>query len=136
MAKQKTMAGLLEDIAKIVQRYVRLKASEDGYCQCVTCGKVDDWKNMDGGHFISRKYTIHKILEENIHPQCKRCNRFSELAHDDYAIFMIDMYGEEFVRELIETKHTPKKYLRAELLELKKEWQQRYKDLAKEKGYG
>lgn len=134
MPKQKTISSLLEDVAKIVQRYARLKASVDGHCQCVTCGKVDHWKNMDGGHFISRKYTIHKLKEENIHPQCKRCNRFSELIHDDYTLFMIDTYGEEFVRELIEKKRTIKKYTRTELLELKKEWQDKYNKLAEEKG--
>jgi hypothetical protein len=77
MAKRKkaTVAQEVEKAAKLLQRYVRLKASDDnGYCQCVTCGKVDHYKAMQGGHFYSRRHTVFKLFEENIHPQCPACN--------------------------------------------------------------
>lgn len=93
-------------------------ASDDGLCKCVTCGRVSHWKEMDGGHFISRVYSFHLLREENIHPQCKRCNRFFTFIHDDYRAYMVDMYGEPFVCWLSDTKHQIVKWNRAELMEI------------------
>lgn len=116
MAKVKSLGKVVDEAATLLQRLVRMKAADDnGYCQCVTCGKVDHWKSMDGGHYISRTYTQHKLLEENVHPQCKGCNRFGHRCHDDYSLYMTEMYGAEFVKELTETKRTTKKYSRPEL---------------------
>ena len=70
--KTKTIAGLVEDAATILQRIVRMKAAdENGYCQCVTCGKVGHWKEMDGGHYISRTYTQHKLLKKTSTPSVR-----------------------------------------------------------------
>ena len=71
---------------------------------------------MDGGHFISRTYSYHVLREENVHPQCKRCNRFFTGCHDDYRRYMVDMYGEEFVEWLTDTKHNVVKWNRADLM--------------------
>lgn len=132
--KTKTLARVLDDTAVLMQKYVRLKdfSFNGGFCKCVTCGKTGHWKEFDGGHFISRTYTIHKILEENIHPQCKGCNRFAHKCHDDYSMFMIDTYGEEFVRNLIDTKRTVMKYDRQELLETQKELKGKIKEFENE----
>ena len=50
MRKRKTIAALVNDAASILQRVVRLKAANDGYCQCITCGAIHPWDKMDGGH--------------------------------------------------------------------------------------
>lgn len=121
-----TIAKYKEKVAKLLQRLVRMKyADDDGYCTCVTCGKVDHWKSMDGGHFISRKYNATVLVEKNIHPQCKGCNRYMSGRYDDYALFMIDTYGEEFVRELNQSKYQVKKFTRFELEELESELKDR-----------
>ena len=132
--KTKTLAKVLDDTAVLMQKYVRLKdfVSNGGYCKCITCGKTGHWKEFDGGHFISRTYTIHKILEKNIHPQCKGCNRFGHKCHDDYSMYMIDTYGEDFVRELIDTKRISIKRDRQELLATQKDLKQKIKDLENE----
>ena len=134
LKKTKTLAKVLDDTAVLMQKYVRLKdfSFNGGFCKCVTCGKTGHWKEFDGGHFISRTYTIHKILEENIHPQCKGCNRFAHKCHDDYSMFMIDTYGDEFVRNLIDTKRTVMKYDRQELLETQKELKGKIKEFEDE----
>jgi len=91
---------------------------KSAYIQCVTCGKIDHWKAMQGGHFISRTWTATKILEENIHPQCISCNGFrAERIADDYFRFMVNTYGYDFVEEMIDAKRQPIKRSRAELME-------------------
>jgi len=131
MAKTKTLAKVLDDTAVLMQKYVRLKdfAFNGGYCKCVTCGKTGHWKEFDGGHWISRTYTKHKIAESNIHPQCKGCNRFSHKIHEEYTMFMIDYYGKDFVDEMIATKREVMKYDRQELLDIQKDLKQKIKEL-------
>jgi len=119
--KLKTLPKLTEECAVLLQRIVRMKQAvhlKSAYIQCVTCGKVDHWKSMHGGHFISRTWTATKILEENIHPQCPGCNTFKpERVADDYFKFMVDTYGYEFVEELILKKRIPIKRPRAVLMD-------------------
>lgn len=116
--KRKTIAKLVDECAVILQKIVKIKAAdENGMVKCVTCGKIDHWKEMDGGHWIPRTYTIHKITEENIHPQCRRCNRFRSGEGSAYTLFMIDTYGREFVDEMERTKRDIKKWTRPEIEE-------------------
>ena len=83
-------------------QYIRRKSADHtGYVQCVTCEESHHWKEMDAGHFISkaRGSSIY-FVEENIHPQCQRCNRFLEGNKHLYTLYMIDMYGRDKVEEL------------------------------------
>ena len=116
--KKKTIARLVDDGAVILQRIVRIKgADENGYCTCVSCGAKKHYKEMHGGHFIPRTSTIHKLLEENIHPQCPGCNTFNqEKAKIAYTLFMIDTYGREFVDDLEKSKRDIRKYTRTEIM--------------------
>jgi hypothetical protein len=72
---------------------------------------------MQGGHFISRVKTRHKLLEENIHPQCKACNGPRRGNMVAYTLFMVDTYGREFVDELEATQNDTMKWMRAEILD-------------------
>ena len=106
MPKTKTLRKKVDELAVQMQKYVRLKEAVEngGYCTCVSCGVVKHWKEMDGGHYVSRNHQATKVMEENIHPQCKGCNLRSgkgdTLINLDYRKWMIDFYGEAFVIEL------------------------------------
>ena len=102
--KKSTVSQEVEKAAKLLQRYVRLKASDDdGYCQCVTCGKIDHYTAMQGGHFYSRRHTVFKLFEENIHVQCPACNQWgmkTTKIQEAYRIYMEDMYGARRIRAM------------------------------------
>lgn len=125
MPKPKTSAKLLDECAVHLQKIVRMKAAlhkGSQLIECITCGNTHHWKEMHGAHFIPRGKAIHKIREENIHPSCVSCNTFrAEAAKVPYTFYMIDMYGEEFVRELEATKNNVCKRSKAELMETKAE---------------
>ena len=135
MAKRKkaTVAQEVEKAAKLLQRYVRLKASDDnGYCQCVTCGKVDHYKAMQGGHFYSRRHTVFKLFEENISPQCAVCNLYgmkTTKIQEAYRIYMEDMYGARRVRAMqkLSWRASPK-FNRVEVIEFQRELKEKIKD--------
>jgi len=127
--KPQTTAKLKNKAAELLQRLVRMKAAdENGLCKCVSCGRVDSWRSMDGGHFIGRTHTFHLLREENVHPQCKRCNRFFSGCHDDYRRYMVDMYGEDFVEWLSYTKRNLVKYSQADLMEIIEDLKRRIKE--------
>ena len=134
MAKRKktTVAQEVEKAAKLLQRYVRLKGSdENGYCQCVSCGKVDHYKAMDGGHYYSRRHTRLKCFEENCHIQCKRCNMLMSdpQVHDAYRDYMIEMYGERRLKAMKKLTYLPpKKYNRDEVIQFQKELKEKIKE--------
>lgn len=135
MAKRKkaTVAQEVEKAAKLLQRYVRLKASDDnGYCQCVTCGKVDHYKAMQGGHFYSRRHTIFKLFEENIHPQCPACNVYgmkTTRTQEAYRIYMEDMYGARRIRAMqrLAWRASPK-FNRVEVIEFQRGLKEKIKE--------
>lgn len=135
MAKRKkaTVAQEVEKAAKLLQRYVRLKASDDnGYCQCVTCGKVDHYKAMQGGHFYSRRHTVFKLIEENIHPQCPACNVYgmkTTRTQEAYRIYMEDMYGARRVRAMqkLSWRASPR-FNRVEVIEFQRELKKKIKE--------
>lgn len=112
-----------------MQKYIRLKAADkDGYVSCVTCGVRKHWKEMQGGHFIGRKWTATKLLEENINPQCPCCNGPLRGNMIQYTLYMQDTYGREFVEELETLKHQTKKYTRAEIEEHKQELMEKIRE--------
>ena len=111
-----------------LQKLVRLKAADDnGYCQCVTCGAHRKWdKSMDGGHYIPKGSSSYWALqEENVHPQCKGCNGFGMRNGDAaqrYTLYMIDMYGRDFVDNMHDKKRQLRKYYAADYREMIKDW--------------
>ena len=131
--KAKTIAKLVDDAAVLLQKLVRLKAANgNGYANCVTCGESWHWKELQGGHFISRRYTATKLLEENIHPQCRGCNGFKSkdgIVTVQYTNYMTDLYGREFVEELLVMKNITKKYTREEIVEISRGFKEQIKDI-------
>ena len=118
--KPKTLAQLSQDAAKLMQPIVRIKASihadEGGYINCVSCGKNDHWSNMQGGHFISRTSTKWRYDERNIHPQCPSCNLYKSGNLIPYTLYMEEMYGTDFVTEMIRSRSKPTKMVRDNIM--------------------
>ena len=134
--KRKSNAKILDECAVLMQKIVRMKAAihaKSAYIHCVTCGKQDHWKSMQGGHWISRTWTVHKVCEENIHPQCVSCNKYRpERVADDYTMFMVDMYGIDWVEDMVRAKHEICKRSRQEITDLKDEVKARAKAMESE----
>lgn len=85
---------------KWFSRYIRLKYSNNGACQCVTCGKWKEVKYIQNGHYISRGVKALRYSEYNSHPQCKQCNLYREGRKDVYARFIVQKYGQKIKDDL------------------------------------
>jgi len=130
--KRKTIAQEVDKAAVLLQKLVRMKAADDyGYAQCVSCGRVDHWKGMDGGHYYSRRHTRLKLFTENLHIQCKRCNMLmgDPQVHDAYRDYMIDMYGQRRLRAMKKLTYLPpKKFDRDEVIAFQQDIKRQIKE--------
>ena len=132
MIKKAYTPKLKEDCARLLQKLVRLKAADkNGFCECVTCGIRKHWKEMQGGHFIERG-KAHKVLEENIHPQCPYCNQHGMKRASvvlAYRSFMVDSYGEDFVKAMERSANDVVKRSRPDIEDQIKEIKRRNSEL-------
>ena len=86
---------------------------------CISCGKADEWKNTDAGHYVPKTAGLSLYFDEqNVHSQCTGCNRFRHGNLSQYALALKSRYGEGILEEL-EKKRT----------QIKKTTVQEYKDL-------
>ncbi len=117
--KSRTINQLRDEAARLFQKLRRMQeANTEGMCRCVTCGKIDHYKNMHGGHFIPRSRQASLLKDWNVWPQCPGCNTYHMLhgtAAYEYVFFMIEQYGQDFVRHQLDNQHQKHKWNREEL---------------------
>ena len=122
--KTKTSAQLKQECYKAAQKLARLSEADDnGYCTCVSCGVVKHYKEMQGGHFIPKANSSYWALdvELKIHAQGPACNMWGMKygsAAQQYTLWMEDMYGRDFVQEMLSKKSTPVKRYKADYEEI------------------
>lgn len=85
------------------------------WIKCYTCGKIDHWKRMDCGHWISRrKYGVRWDFR-NTRPQCTTCNSYNEGEKDRFQAHLErDGVNVKAVRDLADMwgeAHPPKEML-------------------------
>lgn len=75
-------------------RYVRLREADPlGRVKCATCDSVKDWREMQVGHFVSRRHFVHRWEIRNCAPQCPRCNRFDQGRQWALGQWLDDRHG-------------------------------------------
>ena len=75
MPRKISRNSIVKKLDTIFSKYIRLKdADTKGYCTCVTCNRKYFWKEIQAGHFISRKNYSVRWDERNVKPQCYSCN--------------------------------------------------------------
>ena len=72
------------------------------YCKCVTCGKIEYWRDVDAGHFATRNHLKTRFDERNVNAQCKRCNNFGKGEQAKHGFAIDSMYGEGTAKQIIE----------------------------------
>ena len=90
----------------------RRDADNSGLVNCVTCGKLANWKNdgMQAGHFIAGRTLSLLFDDRNCHTQCYGCNVGRNGAQVEYFIYMEKRYSREVIDELRQLKYQARKY--------------------------
>ena len=79
---------------KYFSLYVRQRdANDEGHVRCCTCWKLSLWKNLDAGHFQSRRYGSTRYDENNTGPQCTYCNGYNQGEQYKFGLYLDEKYG-------------------------------------------
>lgn len=99
----KSRKSLVNKADKLFSEYIRRRnANHAGLVSCFTCGKQDEWKRMDAGHFMSRKHYATRWDEENVQVQCKGCNIFRSGEQYMFGLQLDRKYGPGKAEELMQ----------------------------------
>lgn len=96
MAKKPSRKTLIKKLDTIFSQYIRRRYAVNNIATCVTCGKKDHWKNLQAGHFMSRKHYATRWDEQNVEVQCAGCNVFRYGEQYKFGLYL----GKELAEEL------------------------------------
>jgi len=124
--KKHSRSKLVKKLDTVFSQWVRLsKADKNGYCTCVTCSKKLYWKEIQAGHFQSRKHYSTRWCELNVYPQCVGCNVFKYGEQYKYSLFL----GKEAAEVLYLKSKEIVKFANSDLEDMIKDYSQRLKKL-------
>lgn len=103
--RKKSVKKLKVELDAVFSLYIRHLGSKDGMNQCFTCGKTFLIKELQDGHYESRRYLALRYEISNNHCQCFDCNIIKKGNYTVYALKMIEKYGKEHLDMLAIKKH-------------------------------
>ena len=79
---------------KYFSLYVRQRDADiNGFVRCCTSGELHHWKNLDLGHFMSRRFEATRYDEKNTGPQSRSSNRFNQGEQYKFGLYLDKKYG-------------------------------------------
>ena len=101
---------LIKKLDSLFSKYIRRKDAINDIAKCVTCGVERHWKELQCGHFQSRRHYSTRWHENNTRPQCVKCNMFSQGEQYIFGKKLKDEIGDVMFDELILEKNRTQKY--------------------------
>ena len=125
-AKKPTRSKLVKKLDVVFSQYIRLSnADNNGYCTCVTCNKKFYWKEIQAGHFMSRKHYSIRWDERNVKPQGVACNVYRAGEQYKYSLYL----GNNLSKTLLDESRELRKFTNIELEEMIADYAERVKKL-------
>lgn len=119
---------------KIFSVYIRLRdADGNGFCRCITTGRLVYWKDCDAGHFISRRHLATKYDERNVNAQSRGSNRFRSGDQFLYSVNVDKKWGKDTAIKLLAKSRQTKKFYDFEIKALEEHYKKEVERLKKEK---
>lgn len=92
--KKKTQSKLIEQLDALHSEFIRRRfANEKGIVKCWTCDREYHWKQIQCGHFQSRRHRSTRWDELNTMPQCTGCNVFKQGQQYIFGKKLDQVYG-------------------------------------------
>lgn len=134
-AALKTIPDLIKEAQVAFNAYIRARDIDK---PCICCGRPlsapDVGGGFDCGHYRSTGSAGHlRFDERNAHGQTKYCNRHGAGRAVDYRIGLIARIGREAV-EALESENAIRKWTREELIEIRKTYAAKARDLKRIQG--
>lgn len=151
-AKELQVGTYVRRVAKVFQRMIRAEWAakpvcyefavvdgaiagtfrRQGQCVCVTCGLIGPWSSgiggMHTGHFLGSRRNSILFEEDNVAPQCSKCNRYRSGAPQEFRQWMLAVRGEDCVERLERLKTMSRQFSLDELVDMRIAFQARLRD--------
>ena len=120
--KSKSVAQLKKQADKYFSLATRYrdgeKRSDGWWVECITCGQWKPIKQMQAGHFVSRRVNSLRFNEINVNSQCPGCNVFKYGEQYLYSKALDMKYGNGTAEELMSRRFETHKFTTTELEEI------------------
>ena len=93
MPKKPSRKSIVKKLDTVFSQYIRKRFAVNEIAKCVTCGKQAHWKELQAGHFMSRKHYSTRFDETNVQVQCSGCNVFRYGEQFKFGMYLEDAYG-------------------------------------------
>lgn len=134
-SKRLTIPILQQRLDQVFSEYIRLRdANNNGFCKCISCGDMWQWRIMQNGHYTDRRHIKTRYDERNCHAQCFNCNIGLRGNIEKYKRAIISKYGVQVLEELESAKRSFEKWTVADYQEKIVYYRDQVKIIRKEKG--
>ena len=113
VSKKPLRKNIIKQLDTVFSQYIRQRYAKSGIAICVTCGKQDEWKKLQAGHFMSRRHYSTRWDEDNVQVQCYGCNVMNQGQQFLYSKYL----GEEMSITLLNKSREIVKFADVDLLE-------------------
>ena len=125
--KRKTLVSNLD---KYFSRFVRWSnADSDGNVKCATCETIKHVKEMQNGHFMSRRHYSTRWHVKNTAPQCYGCNIGSQGQQFKFSKYLDKKYGPGTAQHMEDRAELSRKYTDEELKILSQYYKEKVDEL-------
>ena len=121
----KSRADWLKEAQAVFNKFIRMR---DESQPCISCGRHHTGQYHAGHYRTVGAAPELRFNELNVHKQCAPCNNHLSGNLLEYRRKLVAKIGIEKV-EWLEGKHEAKKYTIDEILEIKKHYQQKIKEM-------
>ena len=115
--KKVSRTSLVKKLDAEFSIFIRRRFAIDGKATCFTCDKIDHWKNLQCGHFQSRKHYSTRWDEINCQVQCVGCNVYKYGEQYKFGIHLDQIHGEGTSLKLLQKAKSESKFKNYELEE-------------------
>ena len=101
--------SLIDKLDKEFSIFIRNRYAKNGRAECITCGTVKEVKQLQCGHFMSRKHYSTRWDEDNCQVQCYTCNVMRYGEQYKFGLYLNSNYESDKAEQLlIQSKQTLK----------------------------
>ena len=125
MEKKPTRKSLVIKLDAVFSQYIRRKDLINGLATCVTCGKQNEPKKMQNGHFMSRRHYSTRWVENNVGVQCYACNITNQGMQYKFSQYL----GNNIAEEMYVQSHKIVKFADVDLIDMIEYYTNKLKDI-------
>jgi hypothetical protein len=93
--------SLIDKLDKEFSIYIRNRDAKGGIAECVTCGIQKEVKQLQCGHFMSRKHYSTRWDEVNCQVQCYTCNVMRYGEQYKFGLYLNSNYVSDMAEQLL-----------------------------------